>query len=361
MKRKVKITIAISAIAVTIAGVIAANTVFNKKTSILKYENVSNVIKNADNVIGTTYQNFSIPDSISIDVSDQLYEIKADYSKNCDKKQKLTELARLMIPDQEIKITEEKNDSIIGKSDKSTIWYYDNSTFAYAREELTVPTNQLQNGKKYIVGEDSLDDKYVLNGEDYTIKEAVDYAESFANDKLTPFLVNDSDLKAESACAFKVDEENYWIFVQLQHYMYGCPVSTSGSPIADEAYMRPQQLIITFDGKNEICHIENNYYANITEKTKIDKIITLESALKHLEKELAPGSHYTISNICLSYCARIENINNKNFEYRPMWCLTVGSSSAPDNTNINPRTIIYIDAQNGKVCCFSDAENRFIF
>lgn len=360
MNKKVKITIAISAIALTVAGVIAAKSVFNKEAPILEYESVSDVIKNADNVIGTTYQNFSLPDSISIDASDQLYEIKADYSKNCDKKEKLNELAQLMIPDQEIKITEESNDCITGKSEKATIWYYDDSTFAYAREELTIPTNQLQNGKKYIVGKDSLDDKYVLNGEDYTIKEAVDYAESFANDKLMPFLVNDSGLKAESACAFKVDDENYWIYVQLEHYMYGCPVSTSGSAVMDEAYMRPQQLIITFDGKNEICHIENNYYSNITEKTKIDKIITLGSALKYLEKELAPGSNYTVSNISLSYCARIEDINNEIFEYRPMWCLTVGNSS-PDNTNINPRTIIYIDAQNGNVCCFSDADMSFVF
>ena len=79
MNRKVKITIAISAIALTVAGVIAAKSVFNKEAPILEYESVSDVIKNADNVIGTTYQNFSLPDSISIDASDQLYEIKADY------------------------------------------------------------------------------------------------------------------------------------------------------------------------------------------------------------------------------------------------------------------------------------------
>lgn len=72
MNRKVKITIAISAIALTVAGVIAAKSVFNKEAPILEYESVSDVIKNADNVIGTTYQNFSLPDSISIDASDQL-------------------------------------------------------------------------------------------------------------------------------------------------------------------------------------------------------------------------------------------------------------------------------------------------
>ncbi len=358
-KKKIIALSVLTAAALMIGGVLIYH-FNNKDNSVIEYASVEAVIKDADSVIGTEYENIKLPKELNIDISGDIYLISADYSKNCEKKEKLTELAQLMIPGQKIEISEDGSDCIVGKSENASIWYYDDSTFAYAREELTIPTNQLKDGKKYIIGKDSLDDKYVLNGENYSIKEAVDYAEGFAKDKLMPFLVNDSGLKAESACAFKVDEQNYWIYVQLTHYIEGCPVSTSGSVINDGPYMRPQQLVITIDGRDQICHIENNYYANIIKKEKIDKIVTLASALKHLEKELAPGSNYSISNISLCYCARINDIGSKEFEYRPMWCFTV-SDFASDNIDINPRKTIYVDAQNGEVSCFSDFEKAFVF
>lgn len=66
------------------------------------------MIKNADNVLGTKCENFSIPDSVNIDVSDQLYNINADHGVNCDKNVMLKKLGELMSPGETFTVSKDR-------------------------------------------------------------------------------------------------------------------------------------------------------------------------------------------------------------------------------------------------------------
>lgn len=318
-------------------------------------------------VLGSKYENFIISDDIDIDVKpiDELYTFKADLSSNCDKLKQADKLAELMIPGIELISSEEQDPGTITKWYKfgdveASVYYCDDSTFVFGRTEHSGTETLDVKCRKYVIGRDDLSQSYNLNGEQYSVEDAVRYAERFSEEKLMPFFPNDSGVEAEAATVLQMDNGNYWISVQLRHYMHGCPVSTSGSAIMGEAFMRPEQLILTFDGKNDICHIKNNCYSTVAESKKLKKIISLRSALKHLEKTLAPGLNYSISRISLEYCARIEDINNFEFEYHPMWTMIVAEGT-PSGIKPYPRTTIYVDAVNGEICCFSDSENRMIF
>ena len=319
----------------------------------------------AGNVIGTEYENLTLPDSIHIEPVGELYIVRSDYSKNCDKSVQADSLAKLMVPGWKYISSEEQDPGSITKryengEKEASVWYHDDSTFVFGRTEHSNSETLDISCRKYVVGRDDLSESYVLNGEQYSLDEAVKYAEKYASEKLMPFLPNDSEVKAEAVSVWAMENGNYWFNVLLKHYMLGCPVSTVGSAVMGEPYMRPEELIITFDGKEDICHIRNNYYSTIVEKTKVEKIITLDSALRHLEKVLAPGSNYNVCNISLEYCARFEDINATEFEYRPMWTLTVMEGTS-NTVKVYPREVIYVDAINGDVCCFSEMETKMIF
>lgn len=366
MKEKIKITIAAAAVAAISACVFTGCFSGNKNKG-LQYAAVDEAIKSADNVLGNTYQNFTLPENINITVPDKLYTIKADLVDGCDRNEMIDKLTDVVLPGYKGTGTlTEEDDGKVAKCAydnadvPATIWYYESGTFIYGRSPLTEPEGMFNNGKQYIIGKDDLSDSYILNGDQYSVKEAVDYAEKYVRENLMPFLPNDTDVKAESACAFKADETNYWIYVELEHYIEGCPLSTVGEPWLEHPFMRPSKLIITFDGKDKISQIANECYSHFAEKKEVDEILTLEAALKHLEKELAPNSSYTFKDVKLAYCARVDDVFKYEYEYRPTWCFTTRYGYA-SNAEINPREVIYVDALNGDVYCYSDIDLNMVF
>ena len=82
--------------------------------------------------------------------------------------------------------------------------------------------------------------------------------------------------------------------------------------------------------------------------------------MDYLEEKLAQYSGYEISEISLEYCAKYDNADDLGTEYRPMWCFTIDEYQSRYG-EYSPRKIIYLDAQNGEMCCFDMKTLTMIF
>lgn len=336
----------------------------DKNTVNFKYGKVEDVVKNAGSVLGNTYQNFTLPDDFELCFDEKLYTFTAIRDAKADPEEKIRELSQKLygeVPDNISPYDSRSYDAEMNVNGESVDFiYYTSNTFGFGYGR-NLSLSSIDGCEKYLLGYDSIDGvSYRLADGDMKVSEAVDLAYKHIKENLMEFLPSNSDVKARTVTVFKSEKNDYCYCLTFENVFEGVPISSVGQICPDEEFMRPQYIECWIYRTDRVEYTWNKYYLNIKDKEQVKKIITLESALEHLEKELAPYSSYKFLDISLEYCSRANESNADEFDFRPMWCFTV-QSMIGNNANTDLRKVIYLDAVTGEIFCYNSETGQFVF
>lgn len=374
-QKRQKIIVAVAVIAVIAAAAVwfiflrgpQYNDNFERKS-------VKDVIKEANNFSGHTYQNFTLPEEINIDCGDKLYTFPVSKTKDdvdvsgwvkkllsdFSGEEQTGELIDVSISSAGIKTDPEVD---VGKgyycdycSDGSFVACDNNQDEYYTRK------NKQSYEKEYILEKDDISGvSYNVAGQDYSIQDAIDFSMKFMDENLSDFFRKDEELVPESVCVVATERDEYYYEIFFQRKYKGCPISTNGESSYDHEFYSSSYLNVCICMPNKVNRTVLYCNGSFGKETKVKKIITLESALDYLEEYLAQYSGYVMTDISLEYCVLYEDAFDNDSEYRPMWCFTVGSSGSQLSGQYNPRKIIYLDAQTGDVSCYDAGMSQMVF
>lgn len=393
----------------------------SKAESDLVFDTVENVTKNAASVLGNMYQNIVLPDSIVIPVVDKAFTMTASRYADPDAvnvRQMLNEFAMMYVGEEPEYVHPEGMEPVevaearlkyrgIPSEDYSK--YIDYEELEKQRKKYTDTVNSLVGegiGKYYLEvysagtfycsktsdwlcrrsndnalytydlrKDDITGVSYKVAEKEYLLTDALVLAENFMKNGLMPFLKNDDEVKARRIYVFEnfgiegdyygYSEGNYRYVITFDHIIGGLPLSKTGNSQMPYVHMVGSDLLIEIAVPGEISEVSNKMYPYIREKKECDKLITLSSALDRVEKELAPLEVYNVKEVTLEYCAVEEGVTeerkNTVFEYRPMWCLTLGESQAHHWAQLEKRKVLYIDALDGTIRLWDSANECMQF
>ena len=316
--------------------------------------------------MNNTYENITLPKSITLPDTQTLSVISADQSK--DDTSKCSEMCMKLLntlsskkrnPDDGVLRADESNYTYDDFDDYSCRYFSDNSFLiwnTHSIEEKIFDANK----EKILYTNDTnfYETKYNIDGTQYSVKEATDFANDFIDKNIMQFFNKDEGLVLD--CVIVVankDGTTYDYLLRYAHTIDGIPVSTAGGFIMEEYSMRPSYLEVAIDSPNHIAQIENYAYYNVVKAEKLeDKFITLEASLENVEEYIAQYNIQEITEISMEYCSVYYQNEEHTFEYRPMWRFTVGEVSR--DMVLYARKSVYVDMVTGEIITFNDMDGN---
>lgn len=389
----------------------------SKADSDLVYDTVENVTKNAANVLGNKYQNIVLSEDMLLDVApaEKAYIIKgsgfadegaADLDKMLEDFTLMFagEKPQYVVPygirsyevdaapylsqgldpsdfgvnyegyqDQQPMLPDGCGYSAYGIDKYSVNITSGGDITAYYTDEWRIKGS---NFFPYIRSYDLLKDdiegvSYSVAGEDYPLTEALEFADSYVKNELAPFLEN-----YDGARAVKVyigdgsgngeevtDPGNHYYYFVYEQTVGNIPFSRYGFAQKPE-YMAKEYLHIGIFAPGKVEQLGKCDFF-VSEKNEQDKLITLESALAHAEKLLAPFEVYKPVRISLEYSDHMitqTDGSDVSYEFHPMWVLTLSDTDMNKiDVTFEQRRAIFIDAVTGDVMLWDDGQGRFLF
>lgn len=389
----------------------------SKPDADLVFDTVENVTRNVQSVRENKYQNIIIPEECVFDVepAERAYIIGATNYENegrVDIDKRFEDFSMMFvgeIPPHIVPFATESYDAELEKAEEAGREPYDrelfergNKTsfppeygrtgFGYARRYMVEMStggaiiafvlsdwsrkqSLADPAFSYDLRKGELPDiSYSVAGEDYSLADALKDADSYISGSLKPFLDNSDGVRPQKLYVMEAfgDEDigetpgNYYYLIKYAQTVGGIPISNYGT--RDQRKDRMQReifwLLMYERGKFGKVAMDNFFETGRTEQ---EKLITLDSALAHGEKLLAPFEVYKIKKVSLEYCAYLdgEGMMPKNeivpYEYRPMWCLTLTDDRDCEFLQFEQRKAIYIDAIDGTVRLWDDFQESFLF
>lgn len=211
-----------------------------------------------------------------------------------------------------------------------------------------------------------LDQSYLLNGEEYTIGQAIDFVTELWQADLSQYCFL-PEMRVERAIVYQLDDGNYYYVLLLSHIYEGVPFeqySTMTQTSRESGGFRKSFIIVEMDAPNHIAAYSDHYPIQIVSVQPIlEPLLTEEEAIERAQDVLATYSNMTIleSQLCYaSYRNRPEGMtdeeyNSAEFIYRPYWCFVLewgldsdGNYYSNDWTNYTPNVTLYVDAVTGQ-------------
>lgn len=355
----------------------------------LERKPVADAVSEAKNVIGNKYENFTIPDNFEIVCGDTLYdmtEYRNPSDNSVDVKKRCKDIAKVYFGDSydEALIEEELNSAeyysiYYGKTVKESDFEdYDSYIEALRKDEFcnifatiegavdfslnrSIASYDTDNPDVYIIGKDNIDGvSYNLSGTQYSISDAIEYAsETFISDYKSCFPDID-DIVPYAVYVFTNEKGESFYDMAFEPLYQGTPAMIDGylnDVFAPGMFRFTCRFSMYAPDKFDTISV---YAPRPDEKRVIKEIITLESALSHLEETLAPESNYEITDISLNYCRYHISEDEPERSIKPYWCFTIGTGSSKYG-KFSPRKIIYVDAQSGAIYCHDSMKGELEF
>lgn len=368
----------------------------------LEIKPVADAVSEAKNVIGYKYENFTIPDDFEIICGDTLYnmtEYRMPEDNNVNAKERCMDLVDTYLGESYDK---SRIDEEINRPD-GTIYsvYYEKDVFLDGIDFETITEEELLELEKklkedehysiyaqsdgyinvlyswntaeswadiaflepdvYIIGKDNIDGvSYNISGTQYSLSDAVEFATEKITSDYMKFFPGCDGVVPYAVYVFTNEKGESIYEMSFEWLFQGTPAMNDGylnNLDADAMYLYPCTVEIIEPDK--IAQIDM-FAPFPTEKQEVEKIITLEAALSHLEDTLSPNSNYKITDISLKYCRYHEGEGDPEHEVRPYWCFTVGTGGSKWGW-YSPRKIIYVDAQSGAIYCYNSMKGEFEF
>lgn len=377
-KRTRRVIILCAAFVMTAAVItaIVLAVAINKKNkteeqSKLEYKTLAEVLTEAPNALGKTYDNMTLPENVSLPTPEKLYTMSVDNSvvhiTQEQLKQKCIDTAKYMNKEQP-------------NEDEITLDTYDNGNFSYSSfniEKDDIEDDYLvrldssggcliwapdiisgeagdvmlaANVAKACTAEDSDLANVVgdLAGEDYTAKQALDFAQKTI-DSVLPLCADYEETKPVIVCILNNEfNEHQSFLVRFALCAGGVEFDLTDTSNVGGAKMTLNYVDVVITHPDVVTQVYCHTYDRGIEKTELeDRFITLDSALSHASVEFAPYFTNAVTDINIVYAlpdfpdSDEENDETDPDEYRPMWRLSLDE---PNNLKIR---CIYIDMVTG--------------
>ncbi len=355
----------------------------------LERKSVADAVYEAKNVIGNKYENFTIPDDFEIVCGDTLYdmtEYRNPGDNSVDVKKRCKDIAKVYFGDlyDETLIEEQLNSDeyysiYYGKTVKESDFEDDDSYVEALREDdyyniyatidgyvqlkqkRLVSSYDTDNPDVYIIGKDNIDGvSYNLSGTQYSISDAIEYASDAFTSDYKSFFPDIDDIVPYAVYVFTNEKGESFYDIAFEPLYQGTPAMIDGylSDVFSPGMFR-FTCRFSMSAPDKLDEI-SVYAPRPDEKRVIKKIITLESALLHLEERLAPESNYEITDISLNYCRYHISEDEPERSVKPYWCFTIGTGNSMWGT-YSPRKVIYVDAQSGDIYCHDSMKGEIEF
>lgn len=379
LNKRTRRIIILCAVFVMISAVITAIVLavaINKKSkteeqSKLEYKTLAEVLAEAPNALGKTYDNMTLPESVSLPSPEKLHTMSVDNSAEHiteeQLKQKCIDTAKYMNGEQPDanKITietysagrfdcqyfpegsdnENYNYNIkLESSGGCLIWEPDiisgEAGDVMLAADIAKAYTAEDNGLASVVGD--------LAGEDYTAKQALEFAQKTI-DNVLPLCADQYETKPVIVCILNDEYDEHQSFlVRFALCADGVEFDLTDTAHVGGANMTVNYADVVITHPDVVTQVYCYTYTRGIEKTELeDKFITLDSALRHASAEFAPYFTNAVTDINIVYAlpsfpeSSEENEETEPYEYRPMWRLSLDE---PNNLKIR---CIYIDMVTG--------------
>ena len=306
-------------------------------------------------MIGKEYENLKLPDKLHIDKTDSLPRVKYE-PFNMDKtlakdlfssffgdkhfnKDYITTLVPPYTPSEEYRNIDARHRGVFAQGGY-VICTFDEDKSLGIRNHKKVNIIHLDRGEQPT-------GSYMFSDGEMNVKDAVEKADKFLDEKVLNHL-DDLKVKAKSVIIYenKDDPElgHYYVIIYSK-YLNGAPISDiPGLRDLDKHFNDCVEVFIN-SSKDILGYRNLMYYQEDIDATtdETNEYITLDSALKLTQKELAGYRIVDISNIKINY---ISDISIKT--YRPFWTFEIDRNRV-DDFDFIPRDFILVDMHTGEV------------
>ena len=379
-KRTQRVIILCAAFVMTAAVItaIVLAVAINKKSKTeeqnkLEYKTLAEVLAEAPDALSKTYDNMTLPESVSLPSPEKLHTMSVDYSVEHiteeQLKQKCIDTAKYMNGEQfdADKVTIETYGSgrfdclyMAEESDKENYDYnikLENSGGCLIWEPDIISGEAgdvilaADIAKAYTADDDGLESAVGdLAGNDYTAKQALEFAQKTL-DNVLPLCADQYEIRPVIVCILNNEYDEH------QSFLVRFALCTDGIEfdLTDTANVGGASMILNYADvvithPDIVTQIYCYTYTRGIEKAELeDKYITLDSALRHASIEFAPYFTNAVTDINIVYAlpsfpeSSAENEETEHDEYRPMWRLSLDE---PNNLKIR---CIYIDMVTGNL------------
>lgn len=209
--------------------------------------------------------------------------------------------------------------------------------------------------KRYRIGIDDLSDKYKLLDKEVTVEEAVESAENYIN-SIYPYTgENGIKSKVYDVYVYKIKDSGETVFkfnrtenykgIDVQEVINGqTSFGEENEKYGEETGIMSECFMIE-SGKIDVYYGEYNSYTEPKEITNYDTILSLETVLNNVSKELSklPGVNFEVTQIKMQYRMFNDKENDKAMYIVPYWRVDLFN---PVN---NDAYVALVDIENGDV------------
>ena len=424
LSKKQRKIILFSAVGVLIAAVAAAavavcSYIFRDKEVEINNNNLTEVIETAPDALGKTYDNIILPDSVSIESTPSaIYTFSAqNYMPLEDAKKLAVELSNkantFTITEDDLHVSlysdligdpEDPNynpnfrgsdyceyqsveNNVEPKLDENVDGEYHvgispNKNFSISSPFLLQGALGYETWEKdFDIGTDDISGvSYNVYGEQYSIQEAIDYADTLIDDYKEYLLDQEGlELKLKQVVVVKNDksqsgEDEYSYRLRYAYYYYGTEINMGGGlylSYTDDLFCPWQgaEIIVSRRDSFTMLRRDLNTAQFKAEKAKND-FITLGSALDRASQILAPKFIQDVKKIDIAYVPLQHIIQHDDpnllssesapeLIFRPMWRLEenieVNMEEYLEET-IPPKRYLYIDMITGEILLYDESK-----
>lgn len=249
----------------------------------------------------------------------------------------------------------EKNDTLIH--------YYYNDTFNAQKIDNSIDISEPFSSdeeenerirpkviKRFKPDDDYENEVYDINGQEYALKDAVEFANKKVAEDISQFLY-EKPVLTDIGVVFFPHRNSYAYLLKYSHLIDGVLVDDVWSPDIDNDFFRGSALNIEIYEKDRLSIVSNLCYFKILSKTPAKEIIPLSDAEKLAAEAIAPYTAYKVTGCELKYVCITHQEPDKTV-FKPMWVFVIDEYKNNDEyllgNNNFAKMQLYIDAVSGE-------------
>lgn len=400
---------------VIVAAIVTSILIYAHVTAekdIIARENISKILEDAPKALGEKYVNLTLPDSISLSNVDKLQKVSIKWLYLMTKEETIDTISDLSatvnkdpISESDLMIHELSDDGEMGyemryypkeedyeSPDDPNAYFcmvvdgynFELTNFYWIQHICGFGTRE----KWYSADSSELADVvYKIDGQDYSAKQALDYANT-VTEKYKDYY-KEFDVVPKYVIASKNDFNDEYSYVVRYAFKYGgVEISDTGSyePMNDRDYVfQDADLTVRVASPDKLMTIFSRMEGfDVNAEDITEDFVTLSSALSHTSKTLAENFMQEISDIDIVYLGKQEladytqtvNVEDENgnvigtteetvkidgddtIDFIPMWRFKVKEISG--DMSMPAYICIYVDMQTGEMIMLNDRTGVYI-
>ncbi len=347
------------------------------KETDIKYVSIEHILDNQEEILGKTYQNLEFKKTVHLEQPDSVSVLSLTITNPFTTKEKFADLCSVFFD------TDSYRQEITRMDDLPEFPYEGVFAFNYESDESENNATVSDSGflachKKnaqvftdcreavcHVDWNEDMSAVYNLDGEDVSIKEAVDYVNEWCN-KNWVLLEPEYNYQVKTVYVCKANNKRYYYYFDVCKFYKGMPFDDIDFNIDNDNIYNRNSLDVVMEHKNELSFFRNNdnSYDIVNDEINNDKLIGLEQAVLLVEQKMSGGQKFRIADIDLKYVLRSdmteeEVINTHTsfvapgspFTARPVWSFILDYQATKDEEESHPwpRKFINVDMITGEI------------